>query len=87
MGGKVKLGQSPSSGGRIFKASSSWRPKMVVVIDLISSDEDIDDGYEDRYDVDCDDEDIDDVLPPPPSSPECCKHKAPNIIDCRNKKV
>jgi hypothetical protein len=65
----VKLGLSPSSSGRIFRASSSWRAMLVVVIDLISSDEDSDDvlspppSY--RYEVESDD-----VLLPPSSSPE-----------------
>jgi hypothetical protein len=66
---KVKLGPTPSSGGGIFRASSSWCAKLVEVIDLISSDEDNDDvlppppSY--RYEVGSDDEG--DVLPPPPS--------------------
>jgi hypothetical protein len=65
----VKLGLSPSSSGWIFRASSSWRAMLVVVIDLISSDEDSDDvlspppSY--RYEVESDD-----VLLPPSSSPE-----------------
>jgi hypothetical protein len=39
---------------------------MLEVIDIISSDEDTNDGYEDKYDIDSDDEDSDNVLPPPP---------------------
>jgi hypothetical protein len=40
---------------------------MVEVINLISSDEDTGDGYEDKYGVDSDDEESRNVLPPPPS--------------------
>jgi hypothetical protein len=88
--GKVKLGPSPSSDDRIFRASSSWRAKLVEVIDPISSNEDSDDvmppprSY--RYDVGSDEEDNNNVLPPLPSSPECLKHKAP-VTDCSDKKV
>jgi hypothetical protein len=60
---------------------------MVEVIDLISSNEDTDDGYADKYDVDSDDEESDNVLPPPPSLLECCKHKAPDVTDWCNKMV
>jgi hypothetical protein len=90
-GGKVKLGPAPSSGGWTFRASSSWRTKSVEVIDLISSDEDIDNvlphlpSY--RYEVDSDDEDSDDVLPPPALRQNCRKRKAPDVANCSNKKV
>jgi hypothetical protein len=86
----VKLGPTASSGGGIFLASSSWRAKLVEVIDLISSDGDSDDvlppppSY--RFEVGSDDEDNDDVLLPPPSSTECCKRKAP-VTDCSNKNI
>jgi hypothetical protein len=36
--GKVKLDPTLSSGSRIYRASSSWRTKLVEVIDLIYSD-------------------------------------------------
>jgi hypothetical protein len=89
---KVKLGPSPSSSGWIFRASCSWRAKLVEVIDLISFDEYNDDvmpprpSY--RYEVESDDEDSDSVLPPPPppSSPECHKRKA-TVANYNNKKV
>jgi hypothetical protein len=77
----------PQWAARIFGASTSWHAKMVELIDLNSSDEDTNDGYEDIYDVESDDEDSDNVLPPPPSSPECHKCKAPDVVDCSNKKV
>jgi hypothetical protein len=70
MTSKVKLSPTPSSGGRIFRASSSCRAKLVEVIDLISSDGDNNDvlppppSY--RYEVGSDDDDSDNLLPPPP---------------------
>jgi hypothetical protein len=63
----------------------------VEVIDLISSDEDIDNvlphlpSY--RYEVDSDDEGSDDVLPPPALRQNCRKRKAPDVANCSNKKV
>jgi hypothetical protein len=60
---------------------------MVEVIDLISSNEDTDEGYADKYDVDSDDEQSDNVLPPPLSLLECCKHKAPDVTNRSNKMV
>jgi hypothetical protein len=87
---KVKLGPTSSSGGLIFRASSSWCAKLVEVIDLISSDEDNDDVLSPppsfRYEVGSDDEDSDDALPPPPSLPECHKRKA-LVADYNNKEV
>jgi hypothetical protein len=90
MASNVKLGPSPSSSGRIFRASSSWRAKLEEINDLISSDEDSDvvppppPSY--RYEVESDDEDIDDVLPLSPSSLECRKRKA-SVADYSNKKI
>jgi hypothetical protein len=57
----------------------------VDVIDLISSDEDIDDVVlpppSFRYEVGSDDEDNDDVMPPPPllQNVTSAKHRSPTV--------